>query len=85
MDSVDQEAAFLLMSVGFILCAILFIQCGSPIEGNNRMNNIANTFNIIIVIYVALSLHILHSNYWGKGIICILLGYIAGKLIINHK
>jgi len=79
MDS-EAEGEFLLMSLGFIVCALLFIIYGQPI-GDNRIENIVNTFNLVIVIYVVLSLHILHPASWGKYALRIFLGYIGGRLI----
>jgi hypothetical protein len=76
----EAEGEFLLMSLGFIVCALLFIIYGQPLT-DNRIENIVNTFNLVIVIYVVLSLHILHPASWGKYAVRIFLGYIVGTLL----
>ena len=76
----EAEGGFLLMSLGFIVCALLFIIYGQPL-GDNRIENIVHTFNMVIVIYVVLTLHILHPASWGKYAMRIFLGYIVGKLL----
>ena len=85
MTQTDMEGGFLLMSLGFIVCALLFIIYGQPNgqvpTGDTRIQNIVNTFNVVIVIYVGLSLHILYPNAWGKYAIRIFLGYIVGTLL----
>lgn len=84
MDSEAQaqaEGGFLLMSFGFIVCALAFSVCGQPPNGDRRLENITNTFILVIAIYVILSLHILHPSAWGKYTLRIILGYIGGKLL----
>jgi hypothetical protein len=81
MEQADAEGAFLLMSLGFIVCALAFSVCGQPPNGDRRLENITNTFTFVIAIYVILSLHILHPSSWGKYAIRIFLGYIGGRLI----
>ena len=80
METVEAEGGFLLMSLGFIVCVLLFIIYGQP-TGDTRIDNIVNTFNVVIVIYIVLSLHILHPSAWGKYAMRIFLGYIGGKLL----
>ena len=77
----DAEGGFLLMSFGFIVCALAFSICGQPPNGDRRLENITNTFILVIAIYVILSLHILHPSAWGKYTLRIILGYIGGRLI----
>ena len=77
----DAEGAFLLTSFGFIVCALAFSVCGQPPNGDRRLENITNTFTLVIAIYVILSLHILHPSAWGKYTLRIILGYIGGRLI----
>jgi hypothetical protein len=77
----EAEGQFLLMSLGFIMCALAFSVCGQPPNGDRRLENITNTFTLVIVIYVILSLHILHPCAWGKYTLRIILGYIGGRLI----
>lgn len=82
MDSeAEAEGQFLLMSFGFIVCALAFSVYGQPLNGDRRLENITNTFMLMIAIYVILSLHILHPSAWGKYTLRIILGYIAGKLL----
>ena len=84
MESIEQaeaEGEFLLMSLGFIVCALAFSVCGQPPNGDHRLENITNTFTLVIIIYVILSLHILHPCAWGKYTLRIILGYIGGRLI----
>jgi hypothetical protein len=81
MEQTDAEGAFLLMSLGFIVCALAFSVCGQPPNGDRRLENITNTFTLVIAIYVILSLHILHPSAWGKYTLRIILGYIGGRLI----
>lgn len=76
----DAEGEFLLMSIGFIVCVLLFIIYEQP-NGDARMNNIVKTFTFVIAIYVILALHILHPSAWGKYTLRIVLGYIGGRLI----
>ena len=81
MNAAEVEGAFLLMSLGCITCIVLFIIYSSE---DGRINYIATTFNIVIVIYVILSLHMLQPTQWGKYVMRTLLGYIAGKLIMKN-
>lgn len=76
----EAEGAFLLMSLGFITCALAFSACGPP-NGDRRLEKITKTFTFVIAIYVILSLHILHPSAWGKYTLRIILGYIGGRLI----
>ena len=76
----EAEGAFLLMSLGFITCALAFSACGPP-NGDHRLEKITKTFTFMIAIYVILSLHILHPSAWGKYTLRIILGYIGGRLI----
>jgi hypothetical protein len=80
MEQTDAEGGFLLMSLGFIICALSFSVCGSP-NGDRRLENMTKTFTFVIAIYVILSLHILHPSAWGKYTLRIVLGYIGGRLI----
>jgi hypothetical protein len=83
MEQTDMEGGFLLMSLGFIACIVVFSIYGEPLNGDRRLENIVNTFNLVIVIYVVLALHILYPASWGKYVLRILLGYIGGKLIMT--
>jgi hypothetical protein len=80
-EQTDAEGGFLLMSLGFIICALAFSVCGQPPNGDHRLEKITNTFIFVIAIYVILSLHILHPSAWGKYTLRIALGYIGGRLI----
>jgi len=83
MNAAEVEGAFLVMTLGFIACIVLFI-IASLRSNDERIDKIATTFNLIIVIYVALSLHMLYPTQWKKYVMQILLGYIAGKLIMKN-
>lgn len=79
----DREENFLLMSFGFIMCALIFIICGQPLSRDNHLENITNIFILVIAMYVILSLHILHPTQWGAYIIPIIFGYMSGKFLMK--
>jgi hypothetical protein len=65
-EQTDREENFLLMSFGFIMCALIFIICGQPLSRDNHLENITNIFILVIAMYVILSLHILHPTQWAR-------------------
>ena len=83
MSTQESENLFLLMSLGFIGCVLLFIIYGQGPNRYNRLDNIVNTFMIVIMIYVVLSIHILHPTRRAKYMLHIIIGYIIVKLINN--
>ena len=87
MSTQESEKLFLLMSLGmnlgFIGCVLLFIIYGQGPNRYNRLDNIVNTFMIVIMIYVVLSIHILHPTRRAKYMLHIIIGYIIVKLINN--
>lgn len=80
MTQTEAEGGFLLMSIGFIICALSFSVCEPP-NGDRRLEKMTKTFTFVIAIYVILALHILHPSAWGKYTLRIVLGYIGGRLI----